>query len=135
MESGDKKKNNDVDKTTFGVRLSDNSYGNTFTNLYISGYDVGIMSSDSYDNKFENVQIISKEGMRLIKNLNETLQRLPIDEELKNYIIDSVAAIAHSKDKTTALESYTKLMSSLSDHVTVLTPVLPLMLQLSTHFC
>ncbi|EHE2701369.1 TPA: hypothetical protein RHY09_001152 [Escherichia coli] len=134
MDNRDIKKQTDSDKTTYGV-LSEDSHGNVFTNLQTFGCDVGIKLVNSYNNEFQDTKIFSPEGIRLICNLSNDLQHLPIDEKLKDYIKNSVKDIAFSKDKPTALENYTKLMSSLSDHVTVLTPVLPLLLQLSTHFC
>lgn len=133
MSNGNNNQSDKNTKRTSGI-VMEGCNDIKFKNLQVSGYDVAIHLSDSFNNDFDDVKIISLEGINLIVEAQSKLQSLPLDDKIKTAISESLKDILHSQNKSGALDAYAKLMSSLSDHVTVLTPLLPLLLQIPSQF-
>ncbi|EED0757216.1 hypothetical protein PN368_001530 [Escherichia coli] len=100
-------------------------FGNQLSNITSVGYDVGIRFDEAYNNKFSSVQVISLDALTVLEQTKIQLLNLNIDEKLKNEINNKLDEIKTAPSKESASNSYIKLMSSLSDHVTVLTPLWP----------
>lgn len=98
---------------------------NTFSNVEISGYDLGMQFDEASGNKFSEIKIISPEALKIIETTKHKLSSLDIDKQLRTEIEAKLNQIEKSEAKDNAANSYLKLMSSLSDHVTVLTPIWP----------
>ncbi|HEB4090221.1 TPA: hypothetical protein RZ058_001057 [Enterobacter cloacae] len=133
MDNDKTKNSENAAKITCGIRI-DGGVGNTFENIRIGGFDVGIQGKGAINNSFRDIHMISARGLEIIASIQSEIKSLQINQNLKEEISNSLTDLINSKDKNSAMDKYTNLMSSLADHVTVLTPVLPLLLQLPTHF-
>ncbi|TBL90060.1 hypothetical protein [Hafnia alvei] len=121
-----------------GVKGSDPTCGisicrgdsNTFYGVEISGFERGIVIGEGNNNTFTDIQILSARALEITKAIEVEISQMALNEQLKKEVHVSLEAIKQSKDRDSALARYTNFMSSLSDHVTVLTPIMPLLLQL-----
>lgn len=116
--------NKDVFQNSKGMELGTVEGGN-FTNVVISGYQTGMRIQNVKNSTFSSVTIISLEALQEIENTKKELTKIKIDEQKHLDILLKLEEIKSSTSRDGAINSYMKLMSSLSDHVTVLSPLLP----------
>jgi hypothetical protein len=113
------------DESTRSVGI-DIGYGenNVFSGITTTGYDIGMRFGSSVNNTFNDIKIISLDALRIIEETQWQLDGLKIDKKFRQQVQDQLNDIKTATSKESATTSYMKLMSSLSDHVTVLTPIL-----------
>ncbi|WP_410680680.1 hypothetical protein [Citrobacter braakii] len=129
----DNEKPKRANEPTCGIFIEDAHY-NTFTDVTSSGFNTGIHVKNARGNTFSDIKVVSAEGMIIIENAMAAVKQLNADEKFKEDILQALRDALEAKDKTDAKDSYLKFMSSMSDHVTVLTPALPYLLQLLSKF-
>ncbi|RKT75635.1 hypothetical protein BJ925_3692 [Rahnella aquatilis] len=98
---------------------------NFFSGITTTGYDIGMRFDSSVNNTFNDIKIISLDAFIIIEKTQWQLDSLIIDKKFRQQVQDQLNDIKTATSKESATTSYMKLMSSLSDHVTVLTPILP----------
>ncbi|GAL60421.1 hypothetical protein EV102420_38_00240 [Pseudescherichia vulneris NBRC 102420] len=118
------KDKNDKHESSTGISIG-KSYGNTFSNVDVIGYGNGIIMDEAYNTTFNSINIIGLQALKVIKETQILLSKIKLDEKLQNDINIKLKEIETAPTKESATSTYMKLISSLSDHVTVLTPIWP----------
>jgi L-fucose mutarotase/ribose pyranase (RbsD/FucU family) len=127
--SEDKK---DKSINSFGIYIG-HGEKNVFSEVEISGHNTGMYFDTSINNTFNKVKIISLDALKIIEETQAKLVEMEIDKGLHQQVQDQLDAIKNATDKESAKNSYMKMISCLSDHVTVLTPVLPQLFLLASN--
>lgn len=118
------KDTHDQAQTSIGISIGE-SYGNTFSNIDVIGYQKGINIDKAQNTTFNTVNIISLEALKIINETHIQLSKLEINQKLQEDIHIKLKQIETAPTKESATSTYIKLISSLADHVTVLTPLWP----------
>ncbi|RDU16075.1 MULTISPECIES: hypothetical protein [Citrobacter freundii complex] len=119
-----KKDKKEHQQATTGIYIG-SGVGNSFNDVSISGYQTGIHFNEASDNSFNSVQIISLDAIKSIQQTKIELSKMKIDKRLLDEITAHLTEVQMANSKENAINSYMKLISSLADHVTALTPIWP----------
>ena len=114
----------DESTRTVGIDIG-HGENNVFSGITTVGYDTGMRFGSSVNNTFNDINIISLEALKIIEETQKQLAGLEIDKKLQQQVKDQLNDIKTARSKESATFSYMKQISCLSDHVTVLTPILP----------
>lgn len=119
-----KKDKKDESNRTVGIDIG-HGENNVFSVVTTVGCDTGIRIGSSVNNTFNDIKIISLDALKIIEETQKQLAGLEIDKKFQQQVQDQLNDIKTATSKESATTSYMKLISCLSDHVTVLTPILP----------
>jgi hypothetical protein len=109
---------------TVGIYI-EHAENSVFDGVENFGFDTGMHLGTSVNNTFKDIRNFSREAFKIIEDTQAQLARLEIDKKFQQQVQDQLNDIKTATSKESATTSYMKLISCLSDHVTVLTPILP----------
>ena len=92
------------------------------------------IEGNARNNTIVDVSVTTAEALTAIKEIKGETLKLQIDEKLKADIVQRLEAIESSKNNEEKRYNYQSLMSSIADHLTVLTPIIPALMKLGSLF-
>lgn len=124
-----------TDKKPTLLVVGDTSEYNYIENVRGYGDMDGVrIEGNARNNVIVDVSVTTTEALTAINEIKGETLKLQIDEKLKLEIIQRLEAIEISKNNEEKRYNYQSLMSSIADHVTVLTPIIPALLKLGLLF-
>ncbi|CNL60907.1 NosD domain-containing protein [Yersinia proxima] len=108
----------------------------TIENNTSIGNTYGIVVKDSPSASISNNVIISAEALHLLDSIDRELLQLRghVTEDKLDEVIDNINIMKGSINTPSFKDKYTQAVSSISDHVTILSALSPLLIQLGILF-
>ncbi|WP_336842306.1 hypothetical protein [Serratia nevei] len=123
------------DKRPTLVTIGENAKRNIVQNVRGYGdFDAIKIEGNAEDNSIFDVSVTSVKALTAIEEIKREIRKLEVDEATKEEIIQRLEELERSKNPQEKDSIYRKLMSSLADHTTVLTPILPALAKLASLF-
>ncbi|MGP3068500.1 hypothetical protein [Serratia nevei] len=123
------------DKRPTLVTIGENAKRNIVQNVRGYGdFDAIKIEGNAEDNSIFDVSVTSVKALTAIEEIKRETRKLEVDEAIKEEIIQRLEELERSKNPQEKDSIYRKLMSSLADHTTVLTPILPALAKLASLF-
>ena len=104
----------------------------TFNNVQANGYENAFHFENSPGHTFNNVQAMSVEAFKIISSIRDETIKSRADDSTQREILAALQRLESEKDQPGRADAYKSLMSTASDHVTVLGPIFPYITQLGS---
>lgn len=129
------KKNNSVKPGGAPSRaiVMENCHGNSFHNTWLEATNTGLTMSNSSNNSFNDLTVVSPGTLKLITEIKEQVASSRLEKNLKANLTENLTCIEKPSSPKQRLERYKSFMSSLSDHITVLGPIYGRLLELGSY--
>lgn len=124
--------NNENDKKNSAAFVFTGGGYCTFNNVQAKGYDNAFHFEDSPGHNFTNVQAISLEAMKIIHSIRAETINSKANEVTQRQILAALERIENENEQHGRVDAYKSLMSTASDHITVLGALFPYIAQLAS---